>query len=127
MKSSFARFLPALLIAILVAGMFGKSLIPKANRIIMGGYITGAYFYWKGYLKQTFLAGEIPFWNPYNFSGTPFLAHPNINIFYPLNWIFIILPLNFSFSVYFFLHIVWAGIGMYLLGRQYTDKWGAIA
>lgn len=87
--------------------------------------IYDAYYYWKNFLSVSIKEGTIPLWNPYNFSGTPFLSHPNINIFYPPNWLFFILPLNWSFSWYFYLHIIIAGINMYWLARQYTKKWGA--
>ncbi|MCJ7740067.1 hypothetical protein MUP32_01975 [Candidatus Microgenomates bacterium] len=118
---------PLFLVIFLALFLFGKTLFPPAGKMIFGMDIYDAYFYWKNYLRESILSGIIPFWNPYNFSGTPFLAHPNINIFYLPNWLFIILPINYSFAWYFFLHIVIAGINMYWLARQYTGRLGATA
>lgn len=125
--SLFIRFGPFLLFILLTAFLFGRTLFPPEGQMIYGGDIYDAYFYWKGYLRQSILRGSIPFWNPYNFSGTPFLAHPNINIFYPANWLFILLPQEYSFAWYFFVHIAIAGLSMYILARQFTDRWGAAA
>ncbi len=117
-----------LLLFILLTGLlFGRTLFPPEGSMIYGGDIYDAYFYWKGYMQQSFGAGTIPFWNPYNFSGTPFLAHPNINIAYPFNWLFILLPSSYSFAWYFFLHVIIAGISMYILVRDFTGRWGAAA
>ncbi len=121
------KYIPILIFIFLALILFGNTLFPPEGKMIFGMDIYDAYFYWKNYLRESILNGFIPFWNPYNFSGTPFLAHPNINIFYPPNWLFVILPLNYSFAWYFFLHIVIAGINMYWLARQYTGRLGATA
>ncbi len=121
------KLLPILIIIVLVSFLFGSALFPPQGKILYGGDVYDAYFFWKNYLRESIRSGVVPFWNPYNFSGTPFLAHPNINIFYPLNWIFIIFPLNQSFAIYFFIHLVVAGGTMYWLGRQYTGRIGALA
>ncbi|MBI2611885.1 YfhO family protein [Candidatus Gottesmanbacteria bacterium] len=120
------KLLPILLILILPFILFLPYFNPPEGKMIYGGDIYDAYYFWKGYLRESFLSGTIPFWNPYNFSGTPFLAHPNINIFYPLNWIYILFSQSQSFAIYMFLHMVIAGITMYWLGRQYTDRYGAL-
>ncbi len=115
-----------LLIILFAFFLFGNTLFPPEGKMIYGGDIYDAYYFWKDYLANSIKSGIIPFWNPYNFSGTPFLAHPNINIFYPPNWLFILLPLNWSFSWYFFLHILIAGVNMYWLARNYTGRLGSI-
>lgn len=120
-------FFPFILIILLAIFWFNATLILPAGKMIYGGDIYDAYFYWKNYLYVSIREGIIPFWNPYNFSGTPFLAHPNINIFYPPNWLFVLLPANLSFSYYFFIHIIIAAFSMYYLVRSYTDRWGAMA
>jgi len=37
--------------------------------------------------------GQLPFWNPYLYSGTPLLAGFNAGAFYPLVGLFVILPI----------------------------------
>uniref|UniRef100_A0A7C4M0T5 YfhO family protein n=1 Tax=candidate division CPR3 bacterium TaxID=2268181 RepID=A0A7C4M0T5_UNCC3 len=119
-------FFPILFIFVYAFFLFNNTLFPPEAKIIYGGDIYDAYYFWKDYLATSIKSGIIPFWNPYNFSGTPFLAHPNINIFYPPNWLFVILPLNWSFSWYFFIHMVIAGSTMYWLVRNYTCRLGAL-
>lgn len=119
--------LPFILIMVMVVFLLGDTLFPFRGKMIYGGDIYDAYFYWKSYLSTSIKSGIIPFWNPYNFSGTPFIAHPNINIFYPINWLFIVLPINQSFAFYILVHMIVAGSTMYWLLRRYSDKWGATA
>ncbi len=42
------------------------------------------------YFAQEILAGRLPVWTPYVFSGFPFLADPQVGAFYPLNWPFML-------------------------------------
>lgn len=118
--------IPLIILVVSILFLFGKTLILPEGKIIYGGDINDAYYYWKNYLRVSFRSGTIPFWNPYNFSGTPFLAHPDINFFYPPNWLFVILPLNWSFAWYFFIHLVIAGFTMYWFLKKRTDAYGAL-
>ena len=113
--------LTVLLIIILFSwALLGKTLIPDKTEIIYGGDLLTQFYFWKGYLRENLLAGKIPFWNPYIFSGTPFLAHPGVAPFYPLTLIFLLLPLNFAFSVNYLIHIIIAGLGVYYLTKKST-------
>jgi len=128
MKKYFFSIIPLGIIFLLVIYLFGNTLLPPKGKIIYGeGDIAGNYYFRFNYFAQSIKTGTIPFWNPYNFSGTPFLANPEITGFYPPFWLFFLLPLNQSFSIYFFIHIVFAAVSMYWLLRQYTNKWGAFA
>ena len=42
---------------------------------------------------------ELPLWNPYNFTGTPLLANHQSAPFYPLNFLFFLLPFSLAWSV----------------------------
>ena len=46
---------------------------------------------------------QIPWWNPYNFAGTPLLANIQSGVFYPLNILFFVLPFQFAWSIYILL------------------------
>ncbi|MCL4397674.1 YfhO family protein [Patescibacteria group bacterium] len=71
---------------------------------------------WKTLAADMIKSGQIPLWNPYNFSGTPLLANLQSSIFFPGTILFLVLPyltawnlqviglpLLFSFFVYLFL------------------------
>src|SRR3989344_8306585 len=46
---------------------------------------------------------EIPFWNPYNFSGNTHLALSETAVFYPLSLIFFFLPQLMALSILIFI------------------------
>lgn len=60
----------------------------------------------------------IPLWSETILGGYPFAANPLSGLWYPLGWIALFLPLPFGFNLLILLHLLWGGIGMYLLLRQ---------
>jgi Bacterial membrane protein YfhO len=72
--------------------------------------------------QQCFLRGEIPFWDPYNNCGAPFLAQWNTMPLYPPALFYLALPLTWSLGVFSLLHLWWAGLGMYFLARRWTGN-----
>ncbi|OGG02481.1 hypothetical protein A2W14_01610 [Candidatus Gottesmanbacteria bacterium RBG_16_37_8] len=100
----------------------GRTLFPGKNEIIYGGDLLTQFYFWKGYLTDSLLRGVIPFWNPYSFSGTPFLAHPSVAPFYPAVLLYLIFPLNLAFSLNYYLHLVIGGLGMYFLTKRYASN-----
>jgi hypothetical protein len=74
------------------------------------------------YQRECFWRGEIPFWNPYNFCGIPFLAQWNTLTFYPLSLFYLIFPLSWSLGVFNLGHLVIGGLGMYFLARRWTKN-----
>lgn len=57
---------------------------------------------------------ELPLWNPYSFSGTPFLANFQSASFYPLSILFFMLPFEEAWSFLILLQSILASIFMYL-------------
>jgi hypothetical protein len=72
--------------------------------------------------QQCFQRGEIPFWNPYNNCGVPFLAQWNTMPLYPPSLFYLLLPLKWSLGMFSLLHLWWAGFGMYFLARRWTGN-----
>ena len=72
--------------------------------------------------QQCFWHGEIPFWNPYNNCGVPFLAQWNTMPLYPPALFYLALPLKWSLGMFSLLHLWWAGFGMYFLARRWTGN-----
>ncbi len=70
--------------------------------------------------QACFLHGELPFWDPYNQCGVPFLAQWNTMPLYPPALFYLALPLQWSMGVFSLLHLWWAGFGMYFLARRWT-------
>jgi hypothetical protein len=66
------------------------------------------------YLKHSLQTwGQIPLWNSMIFSGMPFAADPLAGLWYPPNWLVMIMPIQLAFNILFWLHLAWAGWGMY--------------
>ena len=63
--------------------------------------------------------GSIPYWNPYIFGGIPFWGHFESSIFYPLGFLFWILPASKAYGYTVFLHLVLAALFMYGLARHF--------
>ncbi len=72
---------------------------------------------WKQHIRETLAQGEIPLWNPKILTGLPFLAAGQASVFYPLNVLFYVLPLEWAFGWFTALQVALAGINMYLFGR----------
>jgi hypothetical protein len=64
--------------------------------------------------------GQLPFWNPYLFSGTPLLADFNAGAFYPLVGLFVILPDRVAWIATEVILFSLIGVGMYLFLRALT-------
>ncbi|MDF1591110.1 MAG: hypothetical protein P1P89_06295 [Desulfobacterales bacterium] len=61
---------------------------------------------------------EIPLWNPYFMFGQPIVGNLQYNLFYPLNFLFLLLPFFKALWTYQFIHMVIAGIGTFMLARH---------
>jgi hypothetical protein len=59
----------------------------------------------------------IPLWSSTIMSGYPFAANPLSGLWYPPGWAALILPLPLGFNLLIGLHLIWGGIGLYLLMR----------
>ena len=54
---------------------------------------------WRTLVTNELKARRIPLWNPYNFSGTPLLANFQSAVFYPLNFLYLILPQQIAWTI----------------------------
>ena len=75
-------------------------------------------------LRESFLRGEIPLWNPLNNCGLPFLAQWNTMVCYPFSAVFL-LPLPWSVNIFCVGHLVLAGAAMHQLARRWTGNYFA--
>src|ERR671932_1182352 len=76
------------------------------------------YYPWYYFLGESLWSGQIPAWNPYQFSGTPFAADPLSGWSYlPAMLLFTFLPLVAAGKGFMFLHLLLAGLSTYVLAR----------
>ncbi|MBI4316559.1 MAG: hypothetical protein HY679_11540 [Chloroflexi bacterium] len=62
--------------------------------------------------RSLFQFHQLPLWNPSILGGAPFAADPLAGLWYPPNWLTVILPLPFAFNILLMLHLAWGGWGM---------------
>ncbi|WCJ59373.1 YfhO family protein [Fontisphaera persica] len=74
------------------------------------------------HLKASLAEGEFPLWNPLSNCGAPFAAQWGPMAYYPGLWLFLALPLPQGLGWFCLAHLLWAGLGMYFLARQWTGQ-----
>ena len=114
------KFLPFIAYAFLILFVFRDVLLPPEGKILFGSDITRYHYFQRGFLGQALREGQIPWWNPYTFAGTPYLEHPQVPVWYPPNLLFVWLPVNMAISWYIVLHLFLAMAGMYVLTRSWA-------
>lgn len=76
------------------------------------------WLYWVPHIEwatRSLASGHLPQWNPFKGFGSPFLADPNFQFFYPpsvLNWV---LPITTAYTVLVTGHTIFGALGAYLL------------
>lgn len=74
---------------------------------------------WKKFTIETYKLGQVPLWNPYNFSGNPHLANFQSAVLSPFNLLFFIFPFVDAWSILILLQPLLSGIFMYLMLRSF--------
>lgn len=111
----------ALLIAVL-ALLYHRLL---AGETLFWGLPTLQFYPWREYAFDQLRAGHLPAWNPYLGGGAPLLANYQTAIFYPPNWLWLVVPGTLAMSLSAVLHIVWAWLGMWQFGGALRlSLWG---
>lgn len=72
---------------------------------------------WHYLVKASLLNGEWPLWNPLLGNGTPLLANLQTAVFYPLNFIYFLMPVEHALTFSVILHLLLAGLLMYFYAR----------
>ncbi|MDP2728244.1 MAG: hypothetical protein Q8P59_11960, partial [Dehalococcoidia bacterium] len=117
-KGLSARLFPLLLVALLflLVLVFYRKL--ALTNLIPIDYDLLTYFYpYKEAAASALREGRLPLWNPYLFTGVPFLANPQTALLYPLNLPGYALsaPQAVKYSIVF--HVFLAGAFMYAFAR----------
>jgi len=73
------------------------------------------YYPWRKFYSESLKEGELPLWNPYMFSGATFVGNGQSAIFYPLNLLFVFMPVDVGFGWFVLIHMLIAAFGTYAL------------
>ncbi len=94
-----------------------------------GTDVTGQFAAWRAFAAANIRAGHFPLWNPYTYSGQPFLGDFQSAELYPPNVIFLFLPLARAINLSFLLHLLilaW-GVGYWCAKRGFHPTACALA
>lgn len=119
------KFGPALILAGLTVYFFRSAFLPPLPDWVLSrpeGDVASLYYYWRAFGFQALLRGVLPLWNPEVMCGSAFLAYPEAALFYPLNLIFLCLPLARALNLSFILHFFLLGFFQYRLVRYLGSR-----
>jgi hypothetical protein len=104
-------WLPLALLVLALLVLFHRLL---AGETLFWGLPALQFYPWREFAFGELRAGHLPTWNPYLGAGAPLLANYQTAVFYPPNWLFLLLPGPQAMSLIAVLHVVWAGLGMWM-------------
>jgi len=73
---------------------------------------------WLIFLRSELREGRLPYWNPFQFSGTPFWSNGSSAPLFPLHLLFAALPLQLGLVLLPWLRLVIGGVGAWAFARQ---------
>ena len=116
---------PVSLLIVSVVLFFGKIIL--SGESLYGSDFVLQFYPWKNFLYDYVQThGSIPFWNPYLFSGTPFIANIQASMFYPLGLLYYLIPTEFAYLYSTILHCILGTVFMYMFMRSLSvSKSGA--
>lgn len=110
----------ATLFLLLLNALYFFPVLAQGNGAILSLRGTDAwyqFFFWRYFAYDQLMKGVLPLWNPYVFSGTPFLAGIQSALFYPLNLLFLLFPTPFAINLSIALHCFLASFFTYCYAR----------
>ncbi len=124
LKSALSWLVPATVFLVIVMAVFWRlwTGIDGARRAF--GW-DAQWEYWGDlqFLHDSFAAGELPLWNPFDRGGYPLHADPQAGVLYPINWILVGLsfltgPVWWLVTIKIVLHFWIAAFGTYVFLRR---------
>ena len=115
---SYKSYFPACAFLALVSLFLFREIVIDGH-LLFGTDFVSFYLSLKQFLYDELRANhQIPLWNPYVFGGMPFWAHFESTIFYPLDFLFLLMPAEKAYGYTMLLHVFLTCVSMYILGRS---------
>jgi len=73
---------------------------------------------WLIFMRAELREGRLPYWNPFQFSGTPFWSNGSSAPLFPLHLVFAALPLQLGLVLLPWLRLLIGGLGAWAFARQ---------
>lgn len=123
--SEFRKDLPCLIGLLALAIAFFSGIIFRSDGAVVGslmGDLPNLFVPMRCYAYYNITRGILPFWNPYIFCGVPFLADPFSAMFYPINLIFLCLPINLAVNYSILAQMTLSGVFFYYYVRCFSRE-----
>ncbi|MEP7288161.1 MAG: YfhO family protein [Chloroflexota bacterium] len=105
-------WLPLTLLCLTILALFYRLLF---GDVIFWGLPSLQFYPWREFAMRELAQGRLPLWNPYNGAGAPLLANYQIALLYPPHLLYFLWSGPQMMGFIGLLHLLWAGIGMWLL------------
>jgi hypothetical protein len=107
-------------LALLTLAMFGETLIAPGARVLgdPGHDLAVHFLWWREFGFAELAKGNLALWNPHIFSGAPFFGNTQSALLYPVNWLFLVLPLALATNWSIALNAWLLGAFMFLWVRR---------
>jgi hypothetical protein len=108
------------LLALLTLAVFADIVFFGQGRVLsaLGYDLSSEFVYWRDFGFRELKAGNLALWNPHCYSGTPFFGGFQSALLYPLNVLFLVLPLGPAINWSIALHVWLAGMFTFLWTRH---------
>ena len=106
-------------LALLVLAALGDTLYAPGSRVlgIAGGDMSQQFLPWRAFGFGELAKGNLALWNPHIFAGAPYFGGMQSALLYPVNWLFMVLPLPLAVN--------WSiAVNLWLLGT-FTFFWAS--
>lgn len=115
------RDLPFLVGLLVLAVIFFSGILFRTDGAVVGstiGDMANLFIPMRQFAYSCLSRGILPFWNPYIYCGTPFLADPFSAIFYPVNLLYLCLPISRAVNLSVALQTLLSGVFCYCCIRS---------
>ena len=109
--------IPPVFLLLIVLLLFGRDLFSSG---VLGStyWDTDIHYYLKLRKYAFYQDGFIPKWNTLSMCGVPLIAEIQSGLFYPVNLIFLLLPVAQAINVTIFVHVYLIAVFTYAFARQ---------
>jgi len=117
---TFSWVTAAAILGVLTVAMFADIIFFDGGRVLSSPHtdIASQFLSWRDFGFGELRKGNLALWNPHLFSGAPFFGGFQSALLYPLNFPYLILPLNAAINTGIILHVFLMGLFMFLWVRQ---------
>ncbi len=105
-----------LALGLLALAMFFDVLLAPGGRVLGAGDtdIANHFLHWRDFGFAELARGNLALWNPYTYSGMPYFGGMQAALLYPLNWLYLALPVSVATNWTIALGVWLLGAFMYL-------------